>query len=183
MACGAMSPRVAVLAVALALLAVTVGTTAGRQPAAPAPAVSAGVFAELDGRWAGTGIILGQPSRVQMEWAAVLDGRFVRLTFVSHIGTGPTGRRFEGHAYYERRTDGSIRATWFDSGGLVRPITAVERPGTLVSAWGTPATEEGETTYSVTAPGVMQVVDRVKSKDGSWREFGRSTLSRTLRPE
>jgi hypothetical protein len=28
----------------------------------------------------------------------------------------------------------------------------------------------------------LEVVDRVRGKDGAWRTFGRSTLSRTLPP-
>jgi hypothetical protein len=52
-----------------------------------------------------------------------------------------------------------------------------------VAAWGTAETEVGETTYRLTAPDRTEVVDRVKSKDGTWREFGRCTLSRTLRRE
>jgi hypothetical protein len=46
----------------------------------------------------------------------------------------------------------------------------------LVSKWGTPETEEGETTYRLLAGGRMEVVDRVKSKDGTWRQFGQSGL-------
>ncbi len=142
---------------------------------------------QLDGRWEGTGVILGQASRVQMEWARALDGRFMRLTFVSHIGPAPKTQRFEGHAYYQPNQPagaGHFRATWFDSSGLVRPIAATataDAAGTLVAAWGTAATELGETTYRLIAPDRMEVVDRVRSKDGTWREFGRSALSRTLR--
>jgi hypothetical protein len=142
-----------------------------------------GVLAELEGRWEGTGTILGLPSRVQMEWARALEARFVRLTFVSHIGPEPKARRFEGHAYYQPAGEARYRATWFDSSGLARPIAATSAAGTLVAAWGTPDTEEGETTYRLTASDRLEVVDRVKSKDGTWREFGRSALSRTLQRE
>ena len=48
----------------------------------------------------------------------------------------------------------------------------------LVSRWGTPDTEEGETTYRLTSDSRMEIVDRVKSKDGTWREFGRSLVTR-----
>ena len=51
---------------------------------------------------------------------------------------------------------------------------------TLVAKWGTPETEVGETTYRLVSDHEMSVVDRVRQKDGTWREFGRSTLSRTL---
>ena len=67
---------------------------------------------------------------------------------------------------------------------MVRPITAVidgppgAFPSALVAAWGTPETEQGETTYRRLSPDQLEVVDRVLGKDGTWREFGRSTLRR-----
>ena len=163
--------------VSLLLLALTTTAAAAADQPAASPL---GVLAALEGRWEGTGTILGQPSRVEIEWSRTLEARFMKLTFVSHIGPS---RRFEGHAYYQPSSQGRFRATWFDSSGQVRPIAATGTEVALVAAWGTPDTEEGETTYRLTSPDRMDVVDRVKSKDGMWREFGRSTLSRTLQPE
>jgi hypothetical protein len=139
--------------------------------------VSADMPAALAGRWEGAGTILGQPARVTLEWVPVLDDRFARLTWVSHIGPQAAGRRFEGHAYYQATGDG-FRATWFDSSGMVRPITATRTADTIVARWGTADTEQGETTYRVTGRGELLVVDRVLGTDGAWREFGRSTLRR-----
>lgn len=140
------------------------------------------LLARLTGAWTGTGTILGQAATVEMEWTPVLDDRFMRLTFTSHIGPAPATRHFEGHAYYEVRPEGRLRATWFDSSGLTRPIEGVADATTLVSAWGSPETELGETTYRLVSDRQMEVVDRVQRQDGTWREFGRSTLSRTLPP-
>lgn len=134
--------------------------------------------ASFTGRWTGEGIILGQPSTVEMEWAPVLDGTFAKLTWVSRIGPAPKTRRFEGHAYYRAGADGRVRATWFDSSGQVRPIEATAEATALVAAWGTPETEVGETTYRLAGADRVEVVDRVRAKDGSWREFGRSQLTR-----
>ncbi len=69
------------------------------QSAAPAPDP---LISFLTGRWEGTGTILGQPARVELEWAPVLGDRFARLTWVSQIGPAPKTQRFEGHAYYSR---------------------------------------------------------------------------------
>ena len=102
--------RTALKSLGLTLLAMGTRTVPIQALAVPALA-SLGLLTQLEGRWEGTGMILGQASRVQMEWARVLDGRFMRLT----------------------------------------------------------------------APDRMEVVDRVRGKNGAWREFGRSTLSRTLR--
>ncbi len=140
------------------------------------------LLARLEGAWSGDGTILGQPAKVEMQWEPVLDRAFLRLTWVSHIGAAPKTMRFEGQAYYRRTGPASARATWFDSSGQVRPIVVTAAGEALVAAWGTPETEVGETTYRFESATRVLVVDRVRQKDGSWREFGRSTLSRTLSP-
>ena len=83
---------------------------------------------------------------------------------------------FEGHAYYRAVGEGRYRGMWFDNSGMFRPLDARRDGDALVSKWGTPETEEGETTYRLLADGKMEVVDRVKSKDGTWRQFGQSGL-------
>lgn len=80
------------------------------------------------------------------------------------------------------RSAARVRATWFDSSGLTRPIEATVEAASLVAAWGTPETEVGETTYRLVSDRALEVVDRVRGTDGTWRTFGRSTLSRTLPP-
>lgn len=152
------------------------------QTAPPPPTPAASMLSRLSGTWAGSGTILGQASTVEMQWTPVLDGRFVRLTWLSHIGPPPKTQRFEGHAYYDVRPDGRVRATWFDSSGQTRPIDAAVTGDAVVASWGTAETELGETTYRVLSDGEVEVVDRVRRKDGTWREFGRSKLSRTLPP-
>ncbi len=165
---------------AAALLLATIAEP--QPPAPPARATATALFERLDGAWTGSGTILGQPSTVDLQWTPVLEGRFVRLTFSSHIGPAPKTQHFEGHAYYEVRPDGRVRATWFDSSGLTRPIDATVDASSLVAVWGTPETEVGETTYRLVSDRALEVVDRVRGKDGTWRTFGRSTLSRTLPP-
>lgn len=159
----------------LTLLSASTNTPAQTPPSRPA------LMSQLEGAWRGTGTILGQPARVEMQWQPALDGRFLRLTFVSHIGPDATARRFEGHAYYQASADpGRLRATWFDNSGLVRPIEATATTDSLVAAWGTPETEVGETTYRLVSANEMEIIDRVRGKNGVWREFGRSRLSRTM---
>lgn len=155
---------------------------AGLPAAAQSPAAPADVVQRLVGRWTGSGTILGQPSTLELQWTRVLDGKFVRPTHVSRIGPAPKTTTFEGHAYYEAQPAGGYRATWFDSSGLTRPITAAAAGDALVASWGSASTEEGETTYRLLADGQLEVVDRVKGRNGVWREFGRTRLSRTLPP-
>lgn len=136
------------------------------------------LLTRLLGTWNGEGAVLGQPARVRMEWAPTLDGAFVRLTFVNEMGPPDQKRTFEGHAYYRVTATGTYRGTWMDNSGAIRPIEASGTGEALVARWGTPETEEGETTYRLVSATTMEVVDRVKSREGSWREFGRVTVTR-----
>lgn len=164
------------------LVPVALAWIGGPAMAQPTPRPDEGILAKLVGAWQGSGTILGQASALELRWTRELDGRFVRLTHDSRIGPAPRTVRFEGHAYYQALPSGGYRGTWFDSSGLTRPITGVTRDDALVASWGAPDTEEGETTYRLVAGDRLEVVDRVKSKDGTWREFGRTQLSRTLPP-
>jgi hypothetical protein len=136
------------------------------------------LLSRLAGTWAGTGTVLDQPAKIEMEWAWQLNGQFLKLSFKNQMGTAPRINVFEGHAYYRAVGDGRYRGMWFDNSGMFRPLDARREGESLVSQWGTPETEQGETTYRLLADGKMEVVDRVKGKDGSWREFGRSKLAR-----
>lgn len=140
------------------------------------------LLSRLAGRWSGNGTVLGQPSKIEMTWSWELGGQFLRLTFRNEMPKSV----FEGHAYYRAvgdastslRAGGRYRGMWFDSAGMFRPLEARRDADALVSKWGTPETEEGETTYRLTSDSRMEVVDRVKSKDGTWREFGRSVVTK-----
>ncbi len=138
------------------------------------------MLARLAGQWSGTGTVLNQPSKISMTWTWELGGQFLRLTFRNEMPK----TTFEGHAYYRPSADpstslkaaGTYRGMWFDNSGMIRPIEATMDGDALVSTWGTPETEEGETTYRLLPNGRMEVTDRVKGKDGTWRVFGQSGL-------
>ena len=140
---------------------------AGLGQSAPDP-----LLARLEGKWSGNGTVLGQASKIEMTWSWELGGQFLRLTFRNEMPKSV----FEGHAYYRATADGRYRGMWFDNAGMFRPLDARRDGDALVSKWGTPETEEGETTYRLLPDGRMDVVDRVKSKDGTWRQFGQSGL-------
>ena len=129
----------------------------------------------LAGDWSGTGTVLQSKADVRLTWTWTLDGEFMRLSFVNTMEK----RRFEGHAYYRAVANGQYRGWWFDNSGMFRPIEATQDGNALVSQWGTPETEVGETTYRLTPAGALEVVDRVRGKDGQWREFGRTLLQRS----
>ena len=72
----------------------------------------------------------------------------------------------------------SDRGTWFDNAGMIRPIEAKPIDDALVANWGTAETERGETTDRLLPSGELEIVDRVQSRDGTWRAFGRVTAKR-----
>lgn len=133
------------------------------------------LLAHFVGAWSGTGIVLNQPATVSLTWSWELDGQFAKITFKNEMPK----QTFEGHAYYRPTADGSYRGMWFDNSGMLRPLQARRDGDALVSKWGTPQTEEGETTYRLMSDTRMDIIDRVKSKDGTWREFGRTSVTKT----
>jgi hypothetical protein len=133
----------------------------------------------LQGDWEGDGTALGGTARLRIKWEWVLENKFLRLNLKSEMSAaGGAKRVFEGQAYY--RSDGVDKyvAHWFDSRGVTFPIKAQLDGSTLVAWWGTPETEEGKSTYQLIDETTMEVVDSVKLKDGSFREFGRAKLKR-----
>lgn len=132
------------------------------------------LLARLAGTWTGSGTVLNQPSEISATWSWELGGQFLRLAFTNRMPKA----HFEGHAYYRPAGAGRYRGMWFDNAGMLRPIEATRDGDALVSKWGTADTEEGETTYRLVSDSEMEIVDRVKSREGTWREFGRSRLRR-----
>ena len=132
------------------------------------------LLSRFAGAWSGTGTVLNQPSKISLTWSWELNGQFLRLTFRNQMPK----QTFEGHAYYRPEGDGRYRGMWFDNSGMFRPLDARRDGDALIAKWGTAETEEGETTYRLTSDAQMEIVDRVKSKDGTWREFGRSLVTR-----
>ena len=127
------------------------------------------MLSRLEGRWQGSGTVLEMPAAVTLAWEWTLDRQFLRLTFSNQMGP----RRFDGHAYYRALGKGLYRGTWFDNTGMIRPIEAKQVDDAIVASWGTADTERGETTYRLLPTGEMEIHDRVLSKTGEWRPFGR----------
>ena len=146
------------------LLSLALAVQAGSDP----------LLSRFAGQWSGTGTVLNQPAKISITWTPELNGQFLRLTFRNEMPK----TTFEGHAYYRPAGEGRYRGMWFDNAGMLRPLDGRRDGDALVSKWGTPDTEEGETTYRLTSDSRMEIVDRVKSKDGAWREFGRSIVTR-----
>lgn len=128
----------------------------------------------LIGAWRGEGKAFGMDTRTELKWEEVLGSKFVRLTLRNEMRTaGGQTQTFEGHAYYQLNAAGAYEARWFDSRGISFPIKGEVEGDALTAFWGTPALEEGKSVYRLLAANRLEVVDSVKQKDGSWKEFGR----------
>lgn len=129
----------------------------------------------LEGRWVGEGTVLTQAAAIEAEWAWTLDRQFLELVFRNQM-SGPRPTRFEGRAFYRSVGPDVYKGFWIDNSGAIRPIDARREGDALVAAWGTPETEMGETTYTLASPTRLEVTDRVRQRDGTWRTFGQSVL-------
>lgn len=136
----------------------------------------------FSGSWHGEGKAFGMTARLDMKWEQVLGNRFVRLSLRNEMQRANGQKQvFEGHAYYQpvgAATDGKYEARWFDSRGVSFHIKAQTEGDTLVAFWGSPETEQGKSVYQVIGPDKMEVIDSVRQKDGTWREFGRFIVHR-----
>lgn len=131
------------------------------------------------GSWQGDGKAFGMAARLHLKWEWVLGEKFLRLSLKNTMSAanGKT-QVFEGHAYYQSTAENKYDGKWFDSRGVTFPIKAQAEGDTLNAHWGTPEQEQGKTTYRIIEAGKMEVVDSVRQKDGTWKEFGRFIVTR-----
>jgi hypothetical protein len=130
------------------------------------------------GDWRGPGTNSGAPAQLHLNWERALGGRFVRLTLVNEIGAHSPLQRFEGLAMYWPASRSRLNGRWFDSEGSAHVLDGVLDTDALVSEWGDGTIARGRSTYQLLEQNVMEVIDEIKRKDGTWREFGRYRLTR-----
>ena len=133
----------------------------------------------FQGSWQGEGKAFEMTAHLHLKWEWVLEGKFLRLSLrnTMRAANGQT-QVFEGHAYYKSIGESKYEANWFDSRGVAFPIKAQAAGDALIAFWGTPEQEQGKSIYRLIEPGKMEVVDSVRQKDGTWKEFGRFLLTR-----
>ena len=166
-----MSRTIAALALLLAVL-----STPANALDCPAP-----YLCFLNGSWATDGRAFGKPARVTMRWEPVLGGKFARIDYriVTKTGTGKD-QVFEGTGYYRPRDGGAYDGTWFDSQGALHPLKATFTGEALTTYWGVKGKTYGRTVYKLLiAYDQVEVVDAIRDKTGTWKEFSRNTLKRT----
>ena len=136
------------------------------------------IFKRLRGSWSGEGKTLEMPASLRMSWEWVLGEKFLRLSLRNEMRAASGQiQLFEGHAYYQPAA-GKCEGTWFDSRGFSFPIKCSVEGQSLTAMWGTTGQENGKSVYSFLADDKLEVIDSVRQKDGSWREFGRFVMSR-----
>jgi hypothetical protein len=133
----------------------------------------------LKGDWEGEGKAFGGAALLRLKWEWVLDNKFLRLTLRNEISMANGAKQiFEGQAYYRSAGVDKYQAHWFDSRGTTFPIRALLEDNTMTAWWGSPETEEGKSTYQLIDEATLEVVDSVKQKDGTFREFARFKVKR-----
>jgi hypothetical protein len=87
--------------------------------------------------------------------------------------------RFEGEGTYQPvpGESGTHAGTWFDSQGMVHPLSGRAAGDSLVTEWGPRGAPVGRTTYRLLDGGTLAVHDEVQ-RNGAWSTFGRTTFRR-----
>lgn len=133
----------------------------------------------LNGDWKAQGKAFGMEAKFYMKWEWVLQNRFIQLSYkIEMRGKDGQPQIFEGTAFYKPAANGKYEGTWFDSQRSIHPIAATADSSALTSFWGKPETEQGKSIYRLLDENRIEVVDAVRAKDGSWREFSRNTFGR-----
>lgn len=129
--------------------------------------------AQLAGNWIGTGRIQGADVAVTLTLQPALAQRTWELHW-QNLGSGDGKGRFEGRATYDSWSKEGVTGSWWDSGGGRFELQGTSTDRSLDMHWG----QAGRTVYTLTAEDELEVVDSLKTRDGSWKEFGRSKLRR-----
>ena len=133
----------------------------------------------LEGSWGGEGMFMGNRARLELKYEWVLNGKFLRLSLNNESRTQAGERQvFEGHAYYEAKSDGSVSGTWFDSRGVSFALKGSFEGDTLTVLWGGSDQEQGKSVYRLVEANRLEVTDSVKQKNGEWRQFASAVVTR-----
>jgi hypothetical protein len=116
---------------------------------------------------------------VEFEFRETLDGRGRHLSFVNRMTT-KDGKEwmFRAEAFHLCDEAGVCRGHWYDSRGMVLPLSVVSHDDRVVVDWGDGPTERGRTTYLATLDCRLEVTDEVLATDGGWKVFGVTTSRR-----
>jgi hypothetical protein len=137
-------------------------------------------LSKLEGVWEGKGTAMGAVSDVTMKWEKTLADKFYKISYKMQMSFNARSQLFEGMGLYKPVKEGGYEGTWFDSGGEMHPLKSTYDGKILTTYWGKPGEKYGKTEYEVLDDNTVEVRDAIQNKDGSWRPFAKSTLSRKL---
>ncbi len=138
------------------------------------------VFDRLEGRWVGSGELLGRPAHFVMQWEVGAEG-FVRLAF-RNAWVGEDGSRtpvLSSEATYLRSGSSAI-GVWLDDRPQRLTLQAALTDSTVITNW-TADAEEGRTEYVVQSAEEVVVRDFVYAGE-SERLFAEATYRRSPPP-
>ncbi len=120
------------------------------------------------GEWEGKGTLMGNTAEFSMKWEQVLNDQFYKLTFTNSIPS--VSFSMNAHAYYKVTDDEVISGYWFDSRGILFPLSGNVEDSTITIYWGTPEIEQGRTEYVLISQSEVKVNDFVL-KNGEFSKF------------
>ena len=118
-------------------------------------------------------------ARLQMKWEWVLGRKFLRLSLKNETQSAPARYR----PSKDTRTIGRPAKESTKENGSTRAANPSQSKATvegdaLTALWGAPGQEQGKSVYRFLEAGKLEVVDSVRQKDGTWKEFGRFVVIR-----
>jgi hypothetical protein len=139
----------------------------------------AGAWESLEGRWHGEGTVRGMHAQIELVFRPALESRGRHLAFRNRMrGEDGVHWLFVAEALYRCDDAGACTGHWYDSRGMVLPLSATQHADRVVVEWGDAATERGRTHYVLEADGSLAITDEVRGEDGEWRAFGETRATR-----
>ncbi|MCG8433320.1 MAG: DUF1579 domain-containing protein [Gammaproteobacteria bacterium] len=125
----------------------------------------------LSGNWQGDGELLGQEAAATLRFERILGGNFLRQEYRNDRHQAEGKISFSAVAIYKVNKDGSLIGHWYDSRGVVLPLSGKTSANRLEVEWGTLEIEQGRTVYEISEDGELRVTDYVL-REGAYQQFG-----------
>jgi len=110
-----------------------------------------------------------------MKWENELNAKFIKLTFENRFTDKSSMERvMNAYAHYFL---GQNKGYWFDSRGIILPLSLDINENSMTVLWGNESSEKGKTIYSIADEKNLIVQDFV-FKDDSYEPFGEAKYKR-----
>jgi hypothetical protein len=136
------------------------------------------IWQSLIGHWQGSGEVSGMTATIALQFRPAFGGRGYHLDFQNSMrGKDDKTWQFAAEALYRCDTAGACRGHWYDSRGMILPLSVTVESDRLLVEWGDASTERGRTTYRLDEA-TLRITDEVLGKDGAWKVFGTTSAAR-----